>query len=114
MISSFLLSTESTVTVTFPFSFALTVVIRVAAQVLLWDRQGVVIVAWLIRALSLAKYQIDGQSFCTCVTLFAQFLTFIFLPARMVNLAMAMQAPLVKGHQWKTSMRQKLTVLMVR
>ena len=114
MISSFLLSTESTVTVTFPFSFALTVVIRVAAQILLWDRQGVVIVAWLIRALSLAKYQIDGQSFCTCVTLFAQFLTFIFLPARMVNLAMAMQAPLVKGHQWKTSMRQKLTVLMVR
>ena len=114
MISSFLLSTESTVTVTFPFSFALTVVIRVAAQVVLWDRQGIVIVAWLIRALSLAKYQIDGQSFCTCVTLFAQFLTFIFLPARMVNLAMAMQAPLVKGHQWKTSMRQKLTVLMVR
>ena len=114
MISSFLLSTESTVTVTFPFSFALTVVIRVAAQVLLWDRQGVVIVAWLIRALSLAKYQISGLSFCTCVTQFAQYLTFIFLPARMVNLAMAMQAPLVKGHPWKTSMRQKLTVLMVR
>jgi hypothetical protein len=91
-----------------------TVVIGVAAQVVLWDLQCIVTVDCIIRAPSLAKYQISGLSCCSCITYLFSVSHLFFLPARMVDLAMAMQAPLVKGHPWKTSMRQKLIVLMVR
>lgn len=75
---------------------------------------SIVLVAWLSSPLSLAEHQTNGiSSFISVLPICSVFLTY-FLPARMVNLAMAMQAPLVKGLPWKTSMKQKLTVSMVR